>query len=690
MTFLALLHSWLIPPLLALPCGGGDDRVLDRDSDGDGLSDFAELHKHLTDPAKPDSDGDGKPDGDWDERREYAYTVRSKVRLLPPCSEEALTDDQQDGRVLATTKEFVEIEVIHYPLNTAGAAIEGDAGWRKAVAARADLKPFLQPGPCVDFDAAMGKTLAAELAKGGVAVAKVDDKTLAEKCARWLLDSTQYHDGFTTFCIDAGGKKPRVHPGLEKRVEAELARTGKTLEEECARELFAKSMFEQRVHGSCTSSAILWCGCLRALGLPARIVLAVPLIDASDPEEVRWLSKLSHSRVRKTVTTALAPLGNSWSSHTMVEVFVGGRWRLLNYGKLGQPSLDAGYFGLMTHVATLRDWADGKAPETIGLRQCGEARAADDPFGHANPYSCVELSDQIGVHAQLDNPAVPEHRALTITKAYWWSSPDRRVDMKLDEPDRSGHFLVKVAERFPDGDSSQYDSFYAAVDRDFALRADGQADVVARAERGWFFEPDGCHFYVRILPDAVAKMAIGVPYTLVARNSSDGWSWKVADGVTLTREEASTPFAAAGKPSGKPSGEPPKSLTIDGLRWSDDASLPAFLRDQFRDHEGPPVLLARCIGWKSFGEVQRATEQGDKRFFLETDGMPSLGLVVEPARWSVREGKGPEVAWIELPLGAGDWRDLVAATRYRLRPRNDSDRWLWTVADGVAITRATK
>lgn len=532
----------LLRPLLACLLAGGP---ADPDRDGDGLSDFAELHKHLTDPAKKDSDGDGKPDGDWDERREYAYTVRSVMRLLPPCSEEALTDDQQDGRVVRTTKEFVEIEVVHYPLNTAGAAIEGDAGWRRKVAARSDLKPFLQPGPCANFDAAMAASLVSELAERGVVAAKADDKTLAEACARWLLDATDYHDGFTTFCIDVSGKKPRVQPGLEKRIASELARTGKTLEEECARELFAKSMFEQRVRGSCTSSAILWCGSLRALGLPTRVVLAVPLVDASDPEELRWLAKLQHHGVRKTVTKALVPLGNSWSSHTMVEVFVGGRWRLLNYGKLGQPSLDAGYFGLMTHVATLRDWSDGEAQKTIGLRQCGEQRAADDPFGHANPYSCVELSDQFGPHAKVANPEAAEHRALTITKAYWWSSPERRVQMKLDEPATAGHFLVRVAERFPDAGNEQYTPFYGAIDRDFTLRADGRDDVVAQADRGWWLESDGAHFYVRIQPDEIPKMAVGVPYRLVARNGREGWSWKVADGVTLTRTEESTPFAIA-------------------------------------------------------------------------------------------------------------------------------------------------
>ena len=35
-----------------------------------GLSDFQEIHKYRTDPAKVDSDGDGVLDGEWRERRE--------------------------------------------------------------------------------------------------------------------------------------------------------------------------------------------------------------------------------------------------------------------------------------------------------------------------------------------------------------------------------------------------------------------------------------------------------------------------------------------------------------------------------------------------------------------------------------------------------------------------------------------
>ncbi|MBL8843591.1 MAG: transglutaminase domain-containing protein [Planctomycetes bacterium] len=537
-------------PLAVAPLG-------EPDRDGDGLSDFAELHKHGTDPARADSDGDGRRDGDWDERREFAYTVRSVVRLLPPVTDDALTDDQQDGRVLRRTRDFVEIEVVHYPFHTASSAIVADPDWRKSVAARRDLAPFLRPATCANFDAAMAKALAAELAKAGLDVATADDQTLVARAARWLLDATKYQDGFTTFCFDLGGRTPRVAPGLEARVEQELARCGVALDEQLQRELFAKGMFERRVRGSCTSSAILWCGALRALGVPTRVVLYVPLIDASDPEERGWLAtKLAQHRVRRVVTDALAPLQESWSSHTMVEVFVGGRWRLLNYDRLGQPSLDPNYFGLMTHVATLADWSDGDAAKTIGARQCsGVEPRRDDPFGHRNPYSCIELEERFGAHATIDNSA-----------------------------DRSG---------------------------------------------------------------------------------------------SVPPPEAAPPAAA------------PLALPIDSLCWSDDPTLPAFVRRIYAERSALPTLLARCIGWSDFAQIHRLTQQGDRRFFLEAEGRPALGLEVEPGG-SSEKVDGVDVAWVALPLGPADWRDLATGVAYRLRARNGVAGYEWRIADGATITRAAQ
>src|SRR6185295_18576100 len=82
----------------------------DLDSDHDGLCDFQELHKYGTDPHKADSDGDGIPDGDWEERREYAYTVRVLMQVLPPCDPSTMSDDYQDVRILEQRADAVEFE----------------------------------------------------------------------------------------------------------------------------------------------------------------------------------------------------------------------------------------------------------------------------------------------------------------------------------------------------------------------------------------------------------------------------------------------------------------------------------------------------------------------------------------------------------------------------------------------------
>jgi hypothetical protein len=514
----------------------------DPDTDGDGLSDFAERHKYGTDPSKRDTDGDGKWDGDRDERREYAYTVRSVVRLLPPVTADALTDDQQDGRVVRSTRDFVEIEVVHYPLNTARDAVVADPAWRKTVASRPDLAPFLKPGKCARFDAAMATELAVELAAAGTDPATADDVAVVKACTSWLLEKTKFEDGFTTFCFDLSGAKPKVQRGLETRVQEELARCGRGLDEQLERELVADGMFRRRVHGTCTSSAIFWTACLRALGIPTRGVLHIPLVDASDPEELGWIeSNLEHKKVRRTIRDALAPLTQSWSSHTMVEVFVGGRWRLLNYGALGQPSLDRNYFGLMTHVATFADWSDAEASRTIGLRQCsGQPHADDDPFGHANPYSCIELDDRFGAHANLDNPD----------------------------------------------------------------------------------------------PDAPA-----------------------------------TPI-------------------FDALAWSDDPALPPFVRESVAGLD-PPALLARCTEWNAFADVKTRTIGGDRRFFLEADGHPRLGLEVWVGGISYSED-GRQVAWVILPLGPADWSDLVVGATYRFRPRNEKPELAWRLAKELTIARKAK
>ncbi len=77
----------------------------------------------MTDPNKVDTDGDGIPDGDWSERREYQYTIRSVVHVMRPVTIDFLCDDFQDAKILDETQQHVELEVFHYPFNTVNSAI---------------------------------------------------------------------------------------------------------------------------------------------------------------------------------------------------------------------------------------------------------------------------------------------------------------------------------------------------------------------------------------------------------------------------------------------------------------------------------------------------------------------------------------------------------------------------------------
>ncbi len=74
-----ILHllSFVLVTLAAFPgaCGAeisgavaAAEGQADPDTDGDGLSDFHEIHKYRTDPKVKDTAGRGVPDGNWQQR----------------------------------------------------------------------------------------------------------------------------------------------------------------------------------------------------------------------------------------------------------------------------------------------------------------------------------------------------------------------------------------------------------------------------------------------------------------------------------------------------------------------------------------------------------------------------------------------------------------------------------------------
>lgn len=517
----------------------GDDVEADADTDGDGLADFQEIHKYRTDPGRRDTAGKGSADGDPRQRREFAYSVRAVVRVMPPYNLAALNDDYQDVRVLAETKDWAELEIVAYPLNTNAQAIVANPNWK---ADDAGMRDFLAPGVTTNWDEAMRGRLRAELARDGIDPDGLTDREVVERVSRWFYGRSAFRNMFGTFFVHFPGGQPAVVPGLEEAFRRNKGDAGWTDAEQFARELLGREMFERKSYGTCTSAAVAQATVLRALGIPTRIILAIPLADGSDPAQVAMVETgLTHHQVRADALAGLAAAGDSFASHTFLEVFVGRRWRRLNYGRLGQNVLDPQFFGLMLHVHTFLDLSDAGLAPTWGARYALGRR--DETFRHSNPYRTMAIDDHFGASAEVPNPPAREHKRLTIGKLYWADAEDAPDLVRGPRPGvaaGTGRLVAHAEEWLDDaGDYLQYKPFLRRADGRFVLRAEGQPDVRC-AYAGAFFTQASRglrEFAIDVPPEEFAKMARGVAYTLHPADATRGeYRWEIRDGLGLRRD----------------------------------------------------------------------------------------------------------------------------------------------------------
>jgi hypothetical protein len=524
---------WLVCAGLLL---GSSVSAQESDTDGDGLSDFQEIHKYFTDPTKFSTAGDGVSDGDWPRRREFTYTVRSVIKVMEPVNVDCLNDDYQDARVLARNDNYVELEVIHYPLNTVAEAIKGNPNWRENASALAE---YLQPGVTTNWNEAMQRELRSALKADGIDPDQLDDKELVSRVARWLLSRSQFINMFCTHYVEFAEGRPTIAPALRPKFESDKGDPAWSVEQQFEHELFGRSMFANRCHGTCTSTAIYLTTVLRAVGIPARMVLALPLVDATDSAQLSMVEKnLTHHRVRRTALLGLAA-AKGYSNHTFNEVFVGGRWVRLNYSQLGQNILDSHTFGMLTHVHTFGDLSEAHLAATWGKRYAlGEK---DTVFQHGNPYRTAELSDHFGTFARIDNPEAQEHKTLTLSNAYWLDAADAPAAVKQSKSaakmdPKSGYVVAHIDEWFPEESYSQYRIFMQSAAKDFLFQATGQEDVRGRYWGTITSPPDVHELAISIAPEELGKMKPGVAYLLVPQNGSADKVWKLRGEVTIQRD----------------------------------------------------------------------------------------------------------------------------------------------------------
>jgi Transglutaminase-like superfamily len=517
--------------------GGDRTEAAAPDTDGDGLPDFHEIHKYRTDPKKNDTAADGVSDGDRQQRREFAYSVRAVLRVMPPYNIQAMSDDYQDVRVLSETKEYVELETVVYPFNS-NSEIQANSSWKRDYAG---MLEYLTPGITTNWDEEMRKDLLRELRMDGIDPDKLTDKEVVEQVSRWLFKRSQYRYMFCTFYVGFADGKPQVLPGLEQAFEREKGDPQWTVQQEFEHELFGKSMFNNKTYGTCTSTAVLQATVLRALGIPTRIILCIPLADGSDTAQVEMLDGLTNHRVRCDAALGALSGGSSFASHTFCEVFVGGRWQRLNFTTLGQNVLERNYLGLMVHVHTFRDLSEANLAATWGTRYAKGKR--DAVFPHSNPYRLLEVSDHFGKYAKLPNPPVEtEHKRVTIERVYWPESPNASPEvlkMPGGAEEGGGRFFIHGQEWFENaGDYLQYKLFMRRADKNFVLRAKDRPEVACRVSMSFYTHASRNLRELEVVIPAAeyAKLAKSVAYTLHPLNGKKGYEWKVQDGLTIVRD----------------------------------------------------------------------------------------------------------------------------------------------------------
>ena len=531
----ALVASSTLDAFASAPMGfahSASAAGFEADTDGDGLSDFHESHKYLTDPRKRDSDGDGLADGDDTERREFTYTIRSVVRIMPPISDDILIDDFQDARVLDRGEAFVELEVIHYPLSTAASEKPANANWRDLPA---ELQPWRAAGITNNWDEAMRADMLGSLEADGIDVESLTDREVVELVSRWLMGRVNTINS-SAYAIRFVDGKPEVLPRSLEGFRSIMVERDGTIDEQFQRELFGKGMYEHRLCGSCTSAAIYLTTGLRAIGIPTRMVRAVPLVDASDAAQIELVRRgITFAPIRDIILAPLESLGSSFAAHSYNEVFVGGRWQRLNYQRLGQPALDRGTFGLMIHIHRYGDFSEAGIGDTWGNWINKDHGAAE--FPGANPYRAIDISDQFGAYCRIRPDRPRDHDRLTIARLYWLDSREA-PDILRDSGIEPGTLIAHVDEWFPEEpDGDQLKRFTQRVDRDMVLSSAGHRDITARVVIGCSSSQDGRLAEILINIDGGReRLTPGVRYQLVPRNGTEGFAWRVLPHIRVVRE----------------------------------------------------------------------------------------------------------------------------------------------------------
>ena len=337
-------------------------------------------------------------------------------------------------------------------------------------------------------------------------------------------------DAFAIWTITFPGGKPAVYPPLREAFDRQKRGTNSTDAQLFEQEALGRSMFYNKIHGSCTSSAVYLATILRALGIPTRIVFCIPPFDPNDENQAQmFYTNIHHYRVRETIRAALDGT-HGFENHLFNEVWVGHHWARLNYSQLGQPVLDRQYFGLLTHIYTCSSLSDVPLAQTWGMRYF-KYPAGQPTLSSQNPYHLISVHDEFGPNAHIDNPEVPpaELRTVTINNLLLPNSSTLPKWVDFSHQSSKPDFLIGTKE-WVAGNHFQMNAFEKRAGHDFVLSAPDHPPIKARLNGMKLSSGDGTFqaYGANILPEDKEKMVPGIAYSIQPLNISPTYRWELA------------------------------------------------------------------------------------------------------------------------------------------------------------------
>ena len=407
------------------------------DTDGDGLSDYDEYCKYRTDPTKKDSDEDGKPDGDWQERREYAYSIRATCEIRPPSSLEMINDLYQDARSVkkkATLSDARVVEVLIFPFATAHVYAQP---FPKDDSDK-ELREYIQPTASMNFSPEMTEEIE-DIVQGAAT-----DVEAIEKMLQWMNSETSLEKRLPHWeYLNIFDGKIVWHKSF-----GSPARDEQFLETN----FLGDSMFKNKVHGTCSSIAISRGAMFRAAGLPTRLIQTLPLMTrySEDPEPLA-----DQLRMRAMAKGYDWGPGSGGANHTYNEVFLNNRWVRVD------NSIGTGPFvgdKLFIKAWSAPSWNNLK--EEWNDKRCFRALHVSDAY----PKYKTESSE---VDITIDNKDLvvqkqPDGRFLArirISNKGSIPSPRFGVYFYAGDPDKGGRLLSRhgAGPIMPGGSWGEYD-----------------------------------------------------------------------------------------------------------------------------------------------------------------------------------------------------------------------------------------